>query len=305
MIKLIVYVILILGKNGYISKRFQKFFDYKGIRYSVISVRNPSYLEKIATCFYDEPDDLIINCTGYTGKPNVDACEDNKSECLSLNSVYPERLAEIAKDMNIPLIHISSGCIYTDNYNIYNGMREKAKNETDDPNFSFTQRNCSWYSGTKALGESLVRKTWDNHYICRLRMPFNHIDEDKNYISKLLKYPKVWSSPNSLTNTDEFVQSCYNLYASGAEYGTYNMTNPYAITAKEVLELASEYGIKKEIYEYFQTQEEFDKVIKTPRSNCVLDTTKLEKTGCGMLPVRESLKKTFENWNKIDETPFW
>jgi dTDP-4-dehydrorhamnose reductase len=136
-------------------------------------------------------------------------------------------------------------------------------------------------------------------------MPFNHVDEDKNYISKLLKYPKVWSAPNSLSNTDEFVQSCYNLYNTGAEYGTYNMTNPDAMTAKEVLELAAEYGIKKDVYEYFESQEEFDKVIKTPRSNCVLDTTKLEKTGCGMLPVRISLQKSFENWNKKDETPFW
>lgn len=299
-------MILILGKNGYISKRFQKFFDYKGIAYEAASIRPKNYP------YNYRKHKLIINCTGYTGKPNVDACEDNKEETLYVNAILGEHIAEVSKKLDIPMIHVSSGCIYESDYFIPSiGPAFKKTlwgtpfDEEYEPNFSFKQKNCSWYSGTKALGETLVRKTWDKHYICRLRMPFNHIDEDKNYISKLLKYPKVWSIPNSLTNVDEFVQSCYNLYNYGAEYGTYNMTNPGPIDAEDVLNLAAEYGIKKDTYEYFESQEEFDKVIKTPRSNCVLNTDKLEKAGCGMLPVRESLKKCFESWNKKENIIFW
>lgn len=292
-------MILILGKNGYVSKRFQKFFDYKGVEYITFSFRNTSQRQECMDYINNNRGKikLIINCIGYTGVPNVDACEDNKEECLYVNSVFAEQLADYAKFSHIPFAHISSGCIYN---NISNVL------ETYIPNFSFYNNNeCSWYSGTKALGESLIRKTYDKHYIWRVRMPFNHIDDGKNYISKIIKYHKVWSSPNSLTNVDEFVQSCYNMYIQGAPYGTYNVTNPDGISAKEILEIAKEYGITKEKYEYYETLEEFTKEIRAPRSNCVLNTDKLDSTGCGLLPVEESLRKTFESWNKQENIIFW
>jgi len=287
-------MILILGKNGYISKRFQDYFDYKNIKYVASSLRPKNYP------LNDKKYSLIINCLGYTGNPNVDSCEDHKEETLYVNAMLAEFIAENAKKTNVPLIHVSSGCIYN---NVNNTSYEYPENIK--PDFSFFTRNSSWYSGTKALGESLVSKTWNKSYICRLRMPFNHLDESKNYISKILKYPKVLSIENSLTNVDEFVKCCYLLYEKEAPYGTYNITNPGGITAKEVLEIAKEYGIKKSVYEYFESLEEFNKIVKAPRSNCVLSTKKLEELGLGLTNVRESLKKCFEKWNEKNEKIFW
>lgn len=296
-------MVLILGENGYISQRFQRFFDYRCKTYKVLSMHNSAWWE-LNLLHSKYKFEVIINCIGFTGKPNVDACEDNKKECLVVNSIFAEKLADWCKEKDVKLVHVSSGCIYNSPWS-YNKFMPY--NEDSSPDFSFYNEldDCSWYSGTKALGESLVRKTWDKHYICRLRMPFNHIDEDKNYISKILKYPKVWSSPNSLTNVDEFVEACYRLYSKEAEYGTYNITNPGGISAKEILEIAKEYGLTKEKYEYFENMAEFSQYIKTPRSNCVLDTEKLRKANCDLMPVEDSLRRAFKVWNKKDATIFW
>ncbi len=59
--------------------------------------------------------------------------------------------------------------------------------ENDSPNFSFRTNNCSFYSGTKALGEECLQDA-ENTYIWRLRIPFNHVDSPRNYLSKLLNY---------------------------------------------------------------------------------------------------------------------
>ena len=57
--------------------------------------------------------DVLINCAGYVGKPNVDACELHKEECLQGNVLLPEMLSRFCSELMIKFVHISSGCIYT------------------------------------------------------------------------------------------------------------------------------------------------------------------------------------------------
>jgi hypothetical protein len=47
--------------------------------------------------------------------------------------------------------------------------------ETDTPNFSFRDQPCSFYSGTKALGEEAMAGIGQS-YIWRLRIPFDEFD---------------------------------------------------------------------------------------------------------------------------------
>lgn len=294
-------MILILGKNGYVSKRFQDFFNYKKIPFVVESLKDKSSPFFVERLIENHQPRFVINCMGYTGVPNVDACEDNKEECLYVNVTVAEIVAEACKKKNVPLGFVSSGCIY----NEFDSEWWHEFTEKETPNFSFPYRNCSWYSGTKSLGESIVKKTWEKTYIWRIRMPFNHIPDDKNYISKILAYSKVWSSMNSLTNLDEFVQLAYYSFVKDIPYGIYNMTNPGGITAKTILELASSFNIKKLSYEYFTNKEEFSKYIKTPRSNCILYSGKIANEGLSFLNSDKSLEKALSYWGKEKATPFW
>lgn len=295
-------MVLLLGKNGYVAKRFIDFFEYKNIEYKSVSLKNESSY-KLGEILKQTKPKFVINAMGYTGVPNVDACEKAKEQCLYANVILAEIVADQCRKENVPLGFISSGCIYNEDVVEW----WKTFKERDWPNFSFYNKNekCSWYSGTKALGESLVRKSWDRTRIFRLRMPFNNIDSPKNYLSKIFSYDKIWSCDNSLTNLDEFVRAVYQGMNAETPYGTYNIVNHGGISAKRIHSLAKAYNLGKESYEYFENLEEFNKVVETPRSNCVLETNKIRTEGIYMLPVEESLIKCFESWNQPERKIFW
>jgi dTDP-4-dehydrorhamnose reductase len=61
--------------------------------------------------------------------------------------------------------------------------------ETDTPNFSFRDPPCSFYSGTKALGEEAMAGIGQS-YIWRLRIPFDEFDNARNYLSKSSATPR-------------------------------------------------------------------------------------------------------------------
>jgi len=37
--------------------------------------------------------EVILNCAGYAGKPNVDECEKNQDFCFLRNVLWPEQLS--------------------------------------------------------------------------------------------------------------------------------------------------------------------------------------------------------------------
>jgi len=285
---------LLIGKNGYVGKKFS----------SILKLVN-DFIPIGRDCFnyYDRnllrdfikrnKISFIINCAGYTGKPNVDACESAKTECLSGNAVLPGIIREVCEDLEIPWGHVSSGCIYS-------GRRpdDKGWAEEDEPNFSFRSPPCSFYSGTKALGEEVLEGA-RNCYIWRLRIPFNEERSPRNYLQKLLNYDSLLEAENSVSYLEEFVQKCVECFEKEVEPGIYNMTNPGSVTTQQVTEWMREEGVTDKQFKFFDNEEQFmSKAAKTPRSNCVLDTTKAEKAGIGMRPVEEAMRESIQKMVK-------
>ena len=57
--------------------------------------------------------------------------------------------------------------------------------------------------------------------------------------------------------------------------------------------------IKGEQYVLYKNEEEFYKLgAKAPRSNCILDNSKLISSGINIRHVHEALEKSIENWKK-------
>jgi dTDP-4-dehydrorhamnose reductase len=292
-------MIYLLGGTGYVGQEFQAQLKARGIAYKNISRYNFDYNEpdKLYNALSIDRPEFLINCAGYTGKPNVDACELDKANCLRGNAVLPGIIAEACKKLNIPWGHVSSGCIYTNNVAItkFNGWTED-----DTPNFTFRSLNsaggCSWYSGTKALGEDIL-KNYDNLYIWRLRIPFNNINNPRNYLSKLLNYNKLLNATNSLSNLNEFVSACIDCYLNKIAYGIYNVTNPGIVTTKEVIELIKKNKITDKEFSFFKNEEEFMQIAaKTPRSNCTLNSDKIIHTGVKLTEVHEALDRALNTW---------
>ena len=276
---------LLIGKNGYVGKKFSSLPEIKANLISIGRNTLNYYDRKLLGDFITNNQiSFLINAAGYTGKPNVDACEFAKSECLSGNAVLPGIIREVCEDLKIPWGHVSSGCIYSGRKPDGGGWQE-----CDEPNFSFRSPPCSFYSGTKALGEEVLEGA-ENCFIWRLRIPFNHEATPRNYLQKLLNYENLLEAENSVSHLEEFCQKCIECFTKDVEPGIYNMTNPGSITTSQVTEWMIEEGLTKKKFNFFKTEEEFmEKAAKAPRSNCVLDTSKAEKAGIGMRPVEEAM----------------
>ena len=168
--------------------------------------------------------------------------------------------------------------------------------EGDDPNFTFRNPPVSFYSGSKALAEEAIASVGKN-YIWRLRIPFDEFDNARNYLSKVQRYPKVYDNVNSISHRADFVRACLDLWMKRAPFGIYNVTNPGYVTTRHVVELIERVLKPKRKFQFWKNDEEFYKLAaKTPRSNCVLDVTKLLKVGLKIRLVEEALEDSLRNW---------
>ena len=122
---------LLIGKNGYVGKKFSIFLKPKNTLISVGRDTFDYYDKRLLGNFITQNQiSFVINAAGFTGKPNVDACELAKYECLQGNAVLPGIIREVCEDLKIRWGHVSSGCIYSGRRSDGKGWRED-----DKPNF--------------------------------------------------------------------------------------------------------------------------------------------------------------------------
>jgi dTDP-4-dehydrorhamnose reductase len=288
-------MIYLLGGSGYVGQAYQALLSSKGIpfrnlRRAEVDYTNPDVLR--AALVRDKPE-FLINAAGYTGKPNVDACELHKAECLFGNGVLPGLIAQACEAAGVPWGHVSSGCIFTGSRSDGTGF-----SETDTPNFTFRQNNCSFYSGTKALGEEVLAGQ-RNVYIWRLRIPFNQDESPRNYLTKLMRYSTLLEAENSISQLEEFVAATFACWEKHVPFGTYNVTNPGHVTTREVVDLIQQSGVCRKQFTFFKNEDEFMHLAaKTPRSNCVMTSAKLAGVGIQMTEVHEAIARDLARWRK-------
>ncbi len=282
-------MILILGSSGYLGSTFVNHCDRNAMEIVGLSRSDVDYTNRDALFSFLQANQpkFLINAAGYTGKPNVDACESDKANCLLGNAVFPGVVREVCEDLRIPWGHVSSGCIYS-------GKRPDGRGwtEEDPPNFSFRSPPCSFYSGTKALGEEILDGA-ENCFVWRLRIPFNGNASPRNYLRKLLNYESLLEAENSISHLDEFVEKCLACFSKEVEPGMYNMTNQGSILTSQVTTWMKEEGVSDKQFSFFQDETDFmERAARAHRSNCVLDTEKAKKAGVGMRPVEEVVRQS-------------
>ena len=312
-------MILLLGASGYIGEAFVAELKHRRWDYIALARKQLDYtrFDLLLEFLRTKTPSFVINCAGFTGKPNVDACELDKAGTLMGNALLPQTIAHACAAVGLPWGHISSGCIYSGAKISEHGRVRVEKDmtqahlhalaeqkspailgftESDKPNFSFRDLPCSFYSGSKALGEEAIEGIGQS-YVWRLRIPFDRFDNLRNYLSKVQRYPKVYENVNSISHRGDFVKACLDLWEGRAAFGTYNVTNPGYVTTRQVVELIEKHLKPARKFEFWQSDEEFYKVAaKTPRSNCVMDVSKLLAAGVKVRPVEEALEEALKNW---------
>ena len=312
-------MILLLGASGYIGEAFARELQRRGRPFMPVARRQVDYtrFDPLLELLKSKRPELVINSAGYTGKPNVDACELARADTLAGNTLLPQTIAHACAAAGVPWGHISSGCIYSGAKVAVNGQLRAEKDlakpelravvenspsaihgftETDTPNFSFRDGPCSFYSGTKALAEEALAGV-GQCYLWRLRIPFDEFDNGRNYLSKVQRYAKVYDNVNSISHRADFVNACLDLWERCAPFGIYNVTNPGFVTTRHVIDLIQKILRPARRFEFWASDEEFyHSGVKTPRSNCVLDVSKLLAAGVKIRGVEDALEGSLKSW---------
>jgi len=245
-----------------------------------LDISKPQDLKKIT----DVDPTVIVNCAAWT---NVDGAEDHPSEALSVNRDGARNIAQLAKELDIPLIHISTDYVFS-------GKSEQPWKTTDEPH------PTSKYGETKLQGEMAIQEFWPEKSSI-LRTAWLYGPYGKNFAKTIVK--KAISTQEDLrvvndqrgqpTTSVDLARQVLELVLAKVPFGVYHATNSGEATwwefAREIVYLAGE-STKRVIP---VTTQEFPSKVLRP-SYSVLDHSSWSKVGLQpMSDWREALREVF------------
>lgn len=164
--------ILVTGANGQLGQSLRS-----------ISAQNQEYqfhfvtrdeldlsdAENISTYFQKNRFDLIVNCAAYTA---VDKAEEEPELADAINHLAVKKLAEITKEHELVLIHISTDYVF-------DGTNHRPYVETDPVN---PQSN---YGASKLKGEQAIQAVMPTG--CIIRISWVYSEFGSNFVKTMLK----------------------------------------------------------------------------------------------------------------------
>ncbi len=225
--------ILVTGSDGQlgqelrvVSKNFSRHIFYFTNR-NRLDITNQLAVAK----FIDENNIAVcINTAAYTA---VDKAENEQKKANDINHLAVRNLAEICKDKNVILIHISTDFVF-------NGEKNQPYTEDDITN------PLSIYGKTKLEGEEAALAIHDKVYIVRTSWVYSSFG--KNFVKTILKIATaneiinvVNDQTGSPTYARDLAEVIYQIVdnTENVPFGIYNYCNASAISwhefAKEIV----------------------------------------------------------------------
>lgn len=270
---------LIIGAGGQLGKALQKAFPHaETADRASFDLADPASWEARDWRQYG----TVINAAAYT---NVDGAEtaEGRVDAWQANAAGVAALAKLAAQYRFTLVHVSSDYVF-------DGTRES---HTEDEPFS----PINAYGQSKAAGDTVVM-TAPKHYIVRTTWV---VGEGNNFVRTMQSLAEKGVKPSvvndqigRLSFTEDIAAAIKHLVETGAEYGTYNVTNDgdamswatiaqkvYAFTGHSTDDVT---GVSTA--EYYTGKEGI-----APRPlNSVMDLGKIKATGFTPRSVEEALK---------------
>lgn len=264
---------------GYLGKRIGDALRYRVVSRAEVDANDAA---KLSEFLDEEQPQVVINAVGKTGglgAIGIDWCEkeENKSAVIRSNISAALNLSIECANRRIYFVHLGSGCIYIgDNYG--NGF-----SETDAPNFYGPQ----FYAKTKIDAERILSNL--PGLLLRIRMPIDDRPAKRNLIDKLKSYSRIIDIQNSMTTIPHMIPAIQKLIARDAR-GIYNLTNPGTMSAKEIMDYYKDLVEPAHEFGVFSV-EELDSMTLARRSNCQLNTDKLQSKGIYLPEIHEAVKE--------------
>ena len=275
----------ITGGSGQLSRSLLDLLDKEGVPYIAWSHKDLDVADDSSISVIKEMSpDLLINCAAWT---NVDVAEEFPEKATRVNQVGPRNMARAAKELKIPLIHISTDYVFSG--------KSRHPWSTD----SKTEPMSS-YGLSKLLGEKEITKSLDvNFYI--LRTAWLYGPYGKNFSKTILKKAITSKEPINVvddqigqpTSTRSLAQQIFKVAKSRVPSGIYHATNTGQASwwdfACEIFALAGEDVERVRPL----TSEDFPSKVKRPKYS-VLDQSAWSKVGMETMPEwRRALKEVF------------
>ena len=261
--------ILVVGANGQLGHCLQKLapkyhdlFDFNFTGSEALNITDKAQIEKE---FEEYQPDFVINASAYTA---VDLAEKEEEKAFSVNAIGVGHLAEVSKDHNAILIHVSTDYVF-------DGETNLSYSEDDFTN------PIGVYGASKREGEELALE--NNPETVILRTSWLYSEFNKNFVKTMLhlfnikdELGIVGDQYGQPTNANDLAEAIMDIIeAKSKTFGIYHFSNYPETTwfdfASKIKEFSESSVVLKAI-----TTEEFPTPAKRPkRSTMSLD--KIEK----------------------------
>lgn len=200
------------GQLGYdvVQEGESRGLDMFGTDVDNMDITNAGQVKQVIEAY--KPD-AVIHCAAYTA---VDAAEDNQELCRKINVDGTRNIAEVCKDVDIPMMYFSTDYIF-------DGQGENFWKE-DDP-----KKPLNVYGQTKYEGELAVQELVKKYFILRISWVFG--TNGNNFIKTMLRVgPQrgevgvVADQIGSPTYTYDLAKLVIDMIQTD-KYGAYHVTN--------------------------------------------------------------------------------
>ena len=275
--------ILVTGKNGQLGKSIHKIVNSKVKANNSLRPYNFVFVgrkeldlnsETNISHYFDSNDkfDIIINCAAYTA---VDKAEEEQELANQVNHLAVKRLAQIAKNQQAKLIHISTDYVF-------DGESDKPYTETDETN------PINIYGKTKLAGEQALEEIMPTNAII-IRTSWVYSEYGNNFVSTMLRVGKERDEVNvvsdqvgSPTYATDLANAILDIVKNKAFKKAEHETQVYHYSNEGEV---SWYEFAKEIFEVAKidckvnpiTTEQYPAPAKRPK-NTLMDKSKITET---------------------------
>ncbi|MCP1388529.1 sugar nucleotide-binding protein [Corynebacterium sp. TA-R-1] len=217
--------ILVTGADGQLGKALRKVWtngeaDFFGrAEFDITAIPELDYSQYWA----------VVNCAAYN---DVNGAEQDRAAAWAVNADAPARLAALANEHDLTLVHVSSDYIFDGSVEVH------TEEETASP--------LSAYGASKAAGDTAAQVA-RKHYVVRTSWVFG---EGKNFMDTMAGLaergvePKVVSDQRGRpTWAEDLAKGIAHLLATHAEYGVYNITSAGDTAGRDEIAMAVFIGV--------------------------------------------------------------
>ncbi|MCD6258022.1 MAG: dTDP-4-dehydrorhamnose reductase [Helicobacteraceae bacterium] len=233
--------ILVTGANGQLGSEIKELvknsLDSSNFYFTTSQELDITEHEKVKTFILANNIEVIINCAAYTA---VDKAETEQDLADKINHLAVKNLAQIAKEKNIKLIHISTDYVY-------DGKNYKPYKEDD------TTSPQSVYGRTKRDGEKAMQELDPQDSII-IRTSWVYSAYGNNFVKTMLRLGKektelgvIFDQVGSPTYAKDLAQAILEIVIeqksnSGSQVQIYHYSNEGVLSwydfAKEIMRMA-------------------------------------------------------------------